>query len=104
MNFDVASIEVNLGMQAWGPYRFNFQGALPDPIGDPIVSAVVESYRNGIATTTQLVSSSALESPEVLVWFNYPGVQHHGKHTLVFTLTAQKGGVNGFEFAFVDVR
>jgi hypothetical protein len=103
MDFDVASIEINAGTQAWGPYRFNFQGALPDATGDPIQSAQVKSYLNGVETTAQLIQFSPLESPVVKIWFNYPGVDLHGKHTLVFSLTAQKGGVNGFEFGHVDV-
>jgi hypothetical protein len=104
MDFDIASIEVNSATLAWGPYRFNFQGVLPDPAEDPIVSALVKSYLNGAETTAQLIDSFQVESPVIEVWFNYPGTQYHGKHTLVFTLSAQEGGVNSFELGFVDVR
>lgn len=104
MDFDVASIEVNSATLAWGPYHFNFQGVLLDPAEDPVVSALVKSYLNGTETTAQLIESSQVESPVVKVWFDYPGDPYHGKHTLVFTLTAQDGGENSFEFGFVDVR
>ncbi len=103
MDFDVASIGVVPATLAWGPYRFNFQGAVPDPDGDPIVSAVVKSYRNGVETTSQLIQSSQTESPVVKVWFNYPGADLHGKHILVFRLIAQNAGTNSFEFGYVDV-
>lgn len=104
MDFDVASIDVVPATLAWGPYTFNFLGAVPDPKGDPIVSAVVKSYRNGIETTAQLIASFFLESSEIKVWLNYPGPDHHGRHTLVFTLIAQKGATKPFEFGYVDVR
>ncbi len=103
MDFDVASIDLVPATLAWGPYRFNFQGAVPDPEGNPIVSATFRSYRNGTETSAQLIQSSQVESPVVNVWFNYPGVDLHGKHTLLFRLTAQKGGAKIFEFGYVDV-
>lgn len=103
MDFDVATIEVNAATAAWGPFRFNFRGSLPDHAGDPIASAVVKSFLNGDETTALLIQNSQVESPVVKVWFNYPGAQYHGKHTLVFTLMATKGGMNKYEFGFVDV-
>lgn len=103
MDFDVASIEVNSATSEWGPYKFNFRGALPDPSGDPIASATVQSFLNGEETTSGLIASSLVESPAVHVWFNYPGADLTGKHTLVFTLTASKGGTKSFEFGFVEV-
>jgi hypothetical protein len=103
MDFDVATIEVNAATQAWGPYRFNFQGALPDPTGDPIIGVQVKSYLKGTETTAQLITSSVVDSPQVSVWFNYPGAQYHGNHTLEFTMIAQKGGMNSFEFKYVEV-
>jgi hypothetical protein len=104
MDFDITSIEVNAATQAWGPYRFDFQGALPDPTGDLIVSGQVKSYLNGTETTVQLIHSAQLESTVIKIWFNYPGVQYHGKHTLLFHLTNQKGGVNSCKFGFVDAK
>jgi hypothetical protein len=103
MDFDVASIDVVPATLAWGPYTFNFLGVVPDPDGDPIVSATVKSYRNGVETTHQLINSSQVASPVVKVWINYPGADLRGKHTLVFGLTAQSGGANSFQFGYVDV-
>ena len=103
MDFDVASIDVVPATLEWGPYTFNFEGAVPDPDADPIASVVVKSYRNGVETTAQLISGTGHTSSEVHVWFNYPGLAHHGKHSLVMTLTAQGGGRRTLQFGYVDV-
>lgn len=104
MDFDVASIDVNEGTLNWGPLRFNFKGALPDPVGDPIASAAVKSYLNGEETTDDLIAQASHEPTAVLVWLSYPGEDLHGKHTLEFKLTTQDGGQNTFTFGFVHVQ
>ena len=103
MDFDVATIAVNAATSAWGPFRFNFRGSLPDPVNDPLLSAQVQSFLNGDETTEDLIGSTEVESPMVKAWFNYPGADYHGKHTLVFTLTTTGVAVKSFDFGFVEV-
>ena len=103
MDFDVANIDVNEGTSSWGPIRFSFRGAMPDPTGDQLASVEVKSFLNGVETTEDLISASAHESTAVLVWFTYPGEELHGKHTLEFRVTTQQGAKNTFTFGFVNV-
>lgn len=103
MDFDVASIDVNEGTVSWGPIRFSFRGAMPDPVGDQLTSVTVKSFLNGEETTDDLISASTHEPTAALVWFTYPGEELHGKHTLEFSVTTQSGGGNTFTFGFVNV-
>jgi hypothetical protein len=43
---DVFSIKIPRDTVRWGPHAFNFSGAIPDPVGDPLVDVTVKSFLN----------------------------------------------------------
>jgi len=104
LDFDVASINVNPVIQYWGPHSFSFKGRLPDPAGDPIAAVDVKSFLDGMDTTADLISGIPdVATPQVGVLFKYPGDALKGRHILQFKVTTTRGGVNTFNFGYVEV-
>jgi|GEM_PF-5077097 len=105
LDFETSRIPVNASTAQWGPYAFNFRAALPNPESDPINDAAVTSWQGDVETTGNLMDGEpVVMSPIVQIKLKYPGAQFAGKHTLKFVLTMQGGGVNEFNFGYVEVE
>lgn len=103
-DFDVGKIKVHKDTTKWGPYVFDFKGRLPDPNGDPIQTVDVKSFLDGVDTTSALISGTPdVATPQVGVLFEYPGDALKGRHILEFKVTTIRGGVNIFNFGYVEV-
>lgn len=110
LDFRISKIPVNSSTLHWGPYVFNFEQALPDPVGDPIKSVVVSSWKDDVDTTASLIDGVPVTtSPYVRLKLKYPlttppAEPLTGRHTLRFLVTTQSGGVNEFNFGYVEVQ
>lgn len=105
-------IEIRSTSDEWGPFTFDFTGAIP--AGETISSVVVKGYEGIIRpqdteTPTEITSfvesSPAVVSPYVSVRLQYPGSDYKNtKATLVLTLTMSGGGIHPFYFHHVNIR
>jgi len=78
---------------------------LPDPTGDPNSDVIVKSFLGTPEMTASLMDGEpVVMSPIVQIRLKYPGAQLAGRHTLKFLVTTQSGGVNAFEFGYVEVQ
>jgi hypothetical protein len=101
-DFPVGYININGGSLDWGPFDFDFTASIPP--GDSLSSVAVTSMLGLTDTTSSLIAGSPSFSGTVVsVRLSFPGAQYLGQHLLQFELTFASGGMNRFQFLWVNV-
>ena len=114
MDFDYGEIEIRYSSTDYGPFTFDLEDAAPT--GAVISSVTVKSYSGNVKagdllsgeteTTDDLVDALLTDASgdyTVAVYFNYPGVDYEGNHTLFFEVTWDNDAVHSYVFYKVKV-
>lgn len=114
-DFDYGQIEIRYNSTDYGPFTFDLEDAAPS--GTIISSVTVKSYSGNVKAadllsaeenTTALLIDAAKTGPSgdytVGVYFNYPGVDYEGNHTLFFEVTWNNDAVHSYVFYKVVVK
>ena len=113
-DFDYGEIEVRYNSTDYGPFTFDLEDAAPT--GAVVSNVTVKSYLGNVKVgdlladetdTTALLIDAALTGETgdytIGVYFNYPGVDYEGNHTLFFEVTWDSGAVHSYLFYKVKV-
>ena len=102
----VEEIYVRSFTDLWGPCAFDFSKAMPPGTNVTISAVVVNSFLNGIDTTSHLIETgtTSINVDQVQFKLNYPGSSYHGFHSLVFETTFSTGAKQAYLFGYVVVE
>ena len=108
-DFDYGTIEIRYNSADYGPFTFDLEDAAPT--GAVISAVTVKSYDGNVKagdllsgeteTSSYLVDSvltAATGDYTVGVYFNYPGVDYEGNHTLFFEITWDNNAIHSYVF------
>jgi len=114
-DFDYGKIEIRYNSTDYGPFTFDLEDAAPT--GAIISSVSVKSYSGNVKagdllaseteTTSSLIDAAktgATGDYTVGVYFNYPGVNLEGNHTIFFEVTWDNGAIHPYVFYKVVVK
>jgi hypothetical protein len=116
VEFEQGRISIQSNAAQWGPFNFNFTGALPS--GKALVTCTVKSYLGRVKpddsdvlaskteTTSELIGTTAVASDSVVtVQFNRPSTPAwiNQSHSLVFNFSVTGGGTHSAYYYRVQV-
>jgi hypothetical protein len=115
-DFDFGTIEVRYNSTDYGPFSFDLEDAAPTGAVIAVGGVTVNSYEGNVKAG-DLLSAETETSDELVdalltgstgdytvgVYFNYPGVDYEGNHTLFFEITWDNGAVHSYVFYKVKV-
>ena len=113
-DFDYGEIEIRYNSADYGPFSFDLEDAAPT--GAVLEDVTVKSYEGNVKagdllsgeteTTDELVDALKTDVTgdyTVGVYFNYPGVDYEGNHTLFFEITWDNDATHPYVFYKVKV-